>query len=411
MTSELFRREALLASTASQYGDALFHQPLTVRAMVIGITLIFLSFVSFAALVQIKETEMVRGHLIPSAGEIKVYSERSGVLLDIRSIEGQRVHQGDILATVAAGRSDEAGRQSTSVLLDHTGKQIAQLQERIAVLEKRALIAKEQSRARIAGLSEELALLQEEHEVVLKRLALAEQEYRSSATLLARKSISNREHNQVESTWYALQQTSTTTRLNIEGRKLALEEARQQLALQPFAVQEEWLSMQSTLSQLLAQQDELGSQGLFTLLAPADGTISNLLLRPGDTVDPRIPFTTLVPHDAVLEARLYLPSRAAGKVQMGQEIMLSYDAFPYQTHGTFAATVVNVSSSVIDPREFLIPLDLNEPAYLVRARIDQHHANSGQFRSGMQFSAEIITGSSNLLERLFSPLTSLGRKL
>ncbi|MGB4248445.1 MAG: hypothetical protein WBJ75_12060, partial [Pseudohongiellaceae bacterium] len=134
MTSELFRREALLASTASQYGDALFHQPLTVRAMVIGITLIFLSFVSFAALVQIKETEMVRGHLIPSAGEIKVYSEGSGVLLDIRGIEGQRVHQGDILATVAAGRSDEAGRQSTSVLREHTGKQIAQMQERIAVL-------------------------------------------------------------------------------------------------------------------------------------------------------------------------------------------------------------------------------------------------------------------------------------
>lgn len=411
MSKDLFRTEALTASTDSRFGKHVFHQPLAVRALAAGVVVTFLFVVAFAALVQVKQTEPVRGYLTATEGEVKVYSDRPGVFREIHGVENQRVSKGDILATVTANRFDEGGRQSSAIVIEHTDAQIAQLQERMIALKERASVTENQIRTRIAGLSEELVLLQEEHDVVLKRLALAEQEFAGSAILLERKSISSREHNQIASSWYALQQMSASTRLNIEGRRLALEEASQQLTMQPLAMQEELLSMKSSLSQLLAHRDEQSSQSLFSITAPVDGSISNLVARTGDAADPRIPFATLIPVDAVLEARLYLPSRSVGDVVIGQSIMLAYDAYPYQIHGTFSATVSSISTTAMDPREFLIPLELSEPVYLVRAQIAQQFVGDMKLRTGLQFSAEIITGSDSLLERLLSPLSSLGRRL
>ncbi|MDP1932637.1 MAG: HlyD family efflux transporter periplasmic adaptor subunit [Gammaproteobacteria bacterium] len=412
MSHELFRREAVSACTDSRHGHHIFHQPISVRIAVIGVTLIFLAFVVFAALARVKQTELVRGHLTPVEGEIKVYSDSPGIFREIHGNEGQHVHRGDILATVLHPRHDAGGRQSSLVLLEHTDQQISQLQERMIALKERALIAEEQTLARIAGLGRELMLMQEEYEVVLKRLDIAEEEYRSSLILLDRNSISSREHNQTASAWYSLLQMSKGARLNMEGRKLALEEANQQLSMQPLTLRDELLGIQNGNSQLPAHRDELSLQGLFAITAPAEGTLANVISRVGDTADPRIPFATLVPVNHVLEARLYLPSRSVGEVAIGQDILLSYDAYPYQTHGTFAATIVSVSTTTMDPREFLIPLELNEPVYLVHAQIAQQGVGTGiRLRPGMHFTAEIVTGSNSLLERLIAPLSSLGRKL
>jgi len=70
---------------------------------------------------------------------------------------------------------------------------------------------------------------------------------------------------------------------------------------------------------------------------------------------------------------------------------------------------------VLDPREHLIPLELNEPVYLARARLMQQTVgepgSGAQLRSGMQFTADIVTGRETILQRVMSPLSGLGRKL
>lgn len=414
MSSGLFRQEALLASAGSRFGNHVFHQPLSVRLLVTGVTLVFLGFVTFAVLAQIKQTELVRGYLTPTAGEIKLYSSRAGIFSAIHVSEGQLVSKSAVLATVADTQFDVGGNQASTVLLEHVEQQIRQWQERMQALQSRSLISEEQLRSRIAGFEKELLLLQEEFSVVQKRIDLGQQEFESSIVLVERGAISTREHNQVASNWYSIQQMSTSVRLNLQSKQLALEEARQQLAMQPLALEDELLLMQSNVTQLQARRDEISTQGTFTITAPADGVVANLVSRAGDTADPRMPFMTLVPADYHLQALLYLPSRSVGEVEIGQSIMLSYDAFPYQTHGTYAAIIASISAAAIDPREFLIPLELGEPVYLVHARIEQQSVTDSverALRPGMQFSAEIITGSQSILQRLLSPLTSLGRKL
>jgi len=414
MSGELFRAEAVLASTGPKFGTAVFYQPLSIKIFIAVFVIIFIVFLFFAAFAEIKQTQIVRGYLSPLEGETKIYSGRTGIFQQIITNEGQFVKAGDILATVADTQFDAAGNQTSDMLLDHLDKQKAHLLDKLSLIHKRAQVSAEQLVNRVNTYQRELALLHEENEVLIQRLELAEQEYHSNRVLLQRGAISLSEHNQKLSTYYNFLQASKTNLLQIESKQLSLTDARQQLELHPMLIEDEVLSIEGSLSQLSTRRKELESNSTFTITAPVDGNIFNLLSSVGNHADPRVPLLTLIPATYTLEAVLYLPSRALGKVQPGQKLMLSYDTYPYQTYGRFIAHITGISETVMDPREFLIPIELPEPVYLVKAKLQQQYIadpDLRELRSGMQFSADIHTDTQTILQRLFIPFTSLGRKL
>jgi membrane fusion protein len=47
----------------------------------------------------------------------------------------------------------------------------------------------------------------------------------------------------------------------------------------------------------------------------------------------------IVPNDSVLQAELFVPTRAIGLVQPGHEVRILYEAFPYQQFGTYSGKV------------------------------------------------------------------------
>jgi membrane fusion protein len=414
MNRELFRTEAVLASTGPKFGRAVFYQPISVKILIAVLTVIFILFMLFAAFAQIKQTQPVRGYLSPLEGETKIYSSRAGIFQQIISNEGQYVEAGDILATVTDAQFDAAGNQASSMVLEHLDIQKTHLLDQLSLIHKRARINAEQLVSRADTYQRELALLHEENQVLIRRLELAEQEYNSNRALLQRGAISLSEHNQKLSAYYNFLQASKTNLLQIESKQLGLTDARQQLELHPLLIKDELLNIEGALSQLSARRQELESSSTFTITAPVAGNIFNLLSSAGNHADPRVPLLTLIPATYTLEAVLYLPSRALGKVESGQELALSYDAFPYQTYGRFIAHITDISETVMDPREFLIPIELPEPVYLVKAQLQKQYLDDPdlrQLRSGMQFSAEIHTDSQTILQRLFMPFTSLSRKL
>ncbi len=414
MSRELFRIEAIRASTGPRFGNAVFYQPLSVKILIAVLTGIFMLFLLFAAFAEIKQTQLVRGFLSPLEGETKIYSGRAGIFQHIRTHEGQYVEAGDILATVTDIQFDARGNQTSSMILEQLDKQRAHLLDQHKLIHERSRIGADQLVSRVETYQRELALLHEENQVLVQRLELAEQEHNNNQVLLQRGAISRSEHNQKLSAYYNFLQASKANLLQIETKQLSLTDARQQQELHPMLIKDELLDIEGALSQLSARRQEIESHSTFTITAPVDGHIFNLLSNAGNQVDPRVPLLTLIPATYTLEAILYLPSRALGKVEPGQELMLSYDAYPYQTYGRFPARITGISETVIDPREFLIPIELPEPVYLVRAQLQQQFVTDPQLRqlrSGMQFSAEIHTDTQTVLQRLFMPLTRLGRKL
>jgi membrane fusion protein len=99
-----------------------------------------------------------------------------------------------------------------------------------------------------------------------------------------------------------------------------------------------------------------------------------------------------------------VPARAIGKVRLGQNVSIRYDAFPYQRYGTFKGHVTNVANTMTLPQEVdrVSPLKLTEPAYMVdvaieRQRIAMANGRWGSLRPDMLLSASVEVDRSPLL--------------
>jgi membrane fusion protein len=103
-------------------------------------------------------------------------------------------------------------------------------------------------------------------------------------------------------------------------------------------------------------------------------------------------------------ARLFVPTRAIGKVRTGQTASIRYDAFPYQKYGTFSGRIENVSNSVILPQEVekVSPVKLTEPAYVLDVAIRRQSVMLGgdreaALRPDMLLTATIETDQRTIL--------------
>jgi membrane fusion protein len=117
--------------------------------------------------------------------------------------------------------------------------------------------------------------------------------------------------------------------------------------------------------------------------APIEGRIAALPAIVGGAVEAGSLVATIVPEGGVLNARLFVATRAIGKVHAGQAVTIRYDAFPYQKYGTFKGRVADVSNSVLMPEDVarLSPVRLTEPAYVLDVAIERRSVAIGGDRS------------------------------
>jgi len=149
--------------------------------------------------------------------------------------------------------------------------------------------------------------------------------------------------------------------------------------------------------------------------APSGTRVAAIPVRPGETVAPGETIAVLIPEGGHLIAELYLPTRAVGFIEPGQEVQLRIDAFPHQRFGTAQATITSVSRTVLAPEEAAIPgLALAEPVFRVEAALDQTEIEAYgdviPLQPGLIVSADIIIDRRNLIEWLFDPLSAAGRR-
>src|SRR5690606_4409418 len=96
--SALFREDVMRLGAATQFGEAVFHQPLSLKAVVVSLITVFSSLLLFVAIARIKTTVPVPGHLSPVSGEVQVYAERAGIVRELLVADGDEVSQGQPLA-------------------------------------------------------------------------------------------------------------------------------------------------------------------------------------------------------------------------------------------------------------------------------------------------------------------------
>ncbi|HHP6765531.1 TPA: HlyD family secretion protein, partial [Acinetobacter baumannii] len=167
---------------------------------------------------------------------------------------------------------------------------------------------------------------------------------------------------------------------------------------------------------------EMQSRQHIAIQANSSGLIGTINAEVGQYVDLSKPLLTVLPENTPLIAQLYVPSRAIGFVKEGDQVLLRYQAYPYQKFGHAKAQVLSVAKTalasqdlqtigIISPQEQLN----NEPVYLVRAKLDKQivkaYGKDMPLQVGMTLEGDIMHEKRKLYEWVLEPLFSITGKL
>lgn len=414
MTGTLFRAQALSFSKDQSVGEMVFHQPLGLHFASIALLIIVVALLAFAAFAPITQTQLVRGHLNATQGSLRVFSPAVGAVDEIFVQNGDIVRAGDVLATVRQAAFDSQGNAALSYSIAQIHTQLHQEKILRNSLSQSARLNEANLAKRQQVLQHELGRMEDQWRALSLRRDLSIAQVQRHEVLFEKKQISILQYESVLDAFYGFEQSLEGLGAQKDSRTGALLALQHELAQAPFVLQQRLAASDSKISQLQVTLKELEVAEHFSLTAPVDGIVNNILRVHGAAVDSRTPFATILPEHTQFEALLYVPSRALAKVKKQQSVFLDYDSYPARTYGYFPARVIEVSLSLLDPREHLFPVDMQEPFYLVKASPQIEESAGGdtrELRAGMQFTAHLVVGEQTLLERLTAPLRTLRERV
>lgn len=408
----LFRQEAIeFQQHHRQWGEVALLQPLSTKVMTwFFTTAVALVFV-FLFLGQYARKETVVGYLTPVSGTSKVFIPQQGTIKEIYVKEGQGVQTGQPLFAVETSQIAANGQDVNTTMLDTLESQRNLLTNQIAAEQERAKSEQERLTALIGGIETEISHLQAQIEIQNEQIRVSDILVSSVAGLRARGNISEPEFRQRELA--ALEQKQKLNSLNqqLAARHNQLTERRYSLQQLPTVMAQKIQSLRSELSTTEQRIAEINGRRAYIIRAGTVGRVSTLQATVGQFADPRRLQLEIVPIDSVLQAELFVPTRAIGFVRPGQKVRVKYEAFPYQNFGTYAGQIIKVSHTILTSSDASGPIALKEPAYRVTAALERPDIDAyGEkipLQADMLLSADIILERRSLVRWLLDPLLSI----
>ena len=401
----LFRKEVIQARATRLHGDVSVAVPLSWQLIGYFLLAILLIAGVFLVLAPYSRVEQVPGAIVLDKGIASIMPSRPGVVTAIPVRDGQQVRFGDLLAQVRSEDNVAAGEVGSSRELAALETQERRLSTQSALTMEAAAAGRSSNLAEIAGLRRELGEIDAQIVVQHRLVDVADNEYRTIQGVAARGFISRHALEAEEAILLTRRQDLARleqTRVSKQADLLRAERAIAQSEASARAQAAEIDSNRVALTQQRVQAEV--SQG-YRLTSPLDGRVTALTARPGQATTAQQPLMLIVPANAQPRVELYVPTRAAGFLAVGQEVRLSVDAFPFQQYGTIRARIAEIATAA-SPRT--LADGTTAPVYLVTADLDAPFVLAFGRRQpllpGMTLSARIVTERRRLFEWLFDPL-------
>ncbi|MFZ2998876.1 MAG: HlyD family efflux transporter periplasmic adaptor subunit [Undibacterium umbellatum] len=434
--SPLFRPEVTAALGSQWMGSIRLAQPLSASLIAIVALIIAAVLIAYITFGSITKKARVTGITVPVDGQLSVAAPNAGILLSTHVTEGEQVKAGQILFTLSTERQNNQGEITALV-----AQQLASRADSMAAEQR---LRQSQYQEKKQSLQQRLANLAQEHTQLEQELLLAQRRQQ-----LAQQSVAKYETLQGNGYVSAAQtQQKQEDLLDISTRLSTLQRNKTQLQANQIALQSELDTLANSLATDLTQIErakaslkqeaaENANRQAVQITATQAGTITALTNQPGQAINAGQVLASLIPvgvktildgnanklEAASLEAHLYVPSRTAGFIQPGQEVLIRYAAFPYQKFGLHNATVVDVSRTPFAPAELPAHLattilsnaqqtingfNTNEALYRIKVRLHEQSINAyGQaqiLKPGMTLEADVIQDKRRIWEWILEPL-------
>lgn len=421
MSSNLFRKEVLDAKQAKWTGNIILSRPLSFTFLTICALCIALVIIAFAIWGSYTKRSTVQGQLIPQLGLIQVYTTQSGTVIKKNVYEGQTVKKGDILFIISIENYGEHGSISAA-LTKQTQLKEQSIRNEITRIHFIHQDEKRTINNQISMLNGTLVKIENLIANQQERVNLAKKNQQRYGNILHENAISHEEFEAKKIDY--LDQLAQYESLQREKVSLEKQLTEQQISLSGLENRQnnEVEQLERLLSTNTQELIEMQSRQHIAIQANSSGIIGTTNAEIGQFVDLSKPLLTVLPQDTPLIAQLYVPSRAIGFVKEGDQVLLRYQAYPYQKFGHAKAKVLSVAKTaiasqdlktigIISPQEQLN----NEPVYLVRAKLDKQmvkaYGKDMPLQVGMTLEGDIMHENRKLYEWVLEPLFSITGKL
>ena len=409
----MFRIEAVEAQKRKLHGDVFLAQPISFRIITYLIVSIIFFTVFFLTSGTFARSEKVAGYLTPSYGLIKIQASQFGTLTALHVEEGDTITEGQTLLNIRTSKTTLDGFSSIQRNIEILAEQQEATRYQIA-------LERNQLDAELAKLLSEKAEFQLGIQSLDKQIALQQQitlsaqaAYEDVQEILEKGFISKIESERRRQTWLAQQTQEQLKQQELVEAKARLKQLDIRLRQLPDESQQRVARLESQLAELKARIVEQEGLQSYVIEAPVSGRIVSINSGSvGRTVQAGQSLLSIMPEGSTLDAELFVPSRAAGFIEEGQEVRLLYDAFPYQRFGSYGAQITQVTQTILPPGETQAPFPIQEPVYRVTARLNAQEimarGQSVSLQSGMTLQANIILEKRSFLDWFLDPLKANG---
>jgi membrane fusion protein len=408
----LFRQEAIeFQQYNRQWGQVALLQPISTKVMTWFIAAAVAIVITFLFLGQYARKETVEGYLTPTSGTSKIFVPQQGTIKEIYVEEGQEVQKGQPLLLVETSRIAANDQDVNTTMLDTLASQRDLLINQIAAEQDRTKSEQERLTALINGLETEISAVQAQIEIQNERIRVADDLVSIVSGLRARGNISEPEFRQRELAALGHKQNLKSLNQQLAARHNQMIETRYSLQQLPTVMAQKIQNLRTELSATEQRIAEINGRRAYVIRASTAGRVSMLQATVGQHADPRRLQLEIIPSNNVLQAELFVPTRAIGFVRPGQKIRVKYHAFPYQSFGTYAGEVMKISQTILTNSDASGPIALKEPAYRVTASLDRQDVDAYGakmvLQTDMLLKADIILEKRPLATWFLDPLLSV----
>jgi membrane fusion protein len=417
-SGELFRREAVQHAGTRAYGEIVLCHTVG-SALVAGLFgAIAAGIVVFLCCASYTRSARVSGVLAPVAGLQRVLAPAAGVVADDPAPSGHTVSAGAALLTLRSQRGSASTTTTDEALAALLQTRRASLEGDLQQLVSQSTLRESATRRRLTDLGTESAQLQRQIALQQRRVELAQQAAQRYLDLQARGFVAP-----------AQLQDRQSELLDQQLRLAELQRAKLLSQREWQATRAQWQDqrLQASRDQAAAQRNlamldeeltENAARRQLVLRATRAGTVAAVNVERGQSVLAGQLLAVIVPAGSPLEAELYAPSRAAGRLRSGMNVRLHYLGFPYQKYGQFAGRIREVTDTAVSAEELGAAASAltgrsGEPMYRVRVQLDaQSVVVRGEpvaLKSGAQLEASIQLDSRRLIQWLLDPVFALAQ--
>ena len=406
-TETLFRLRALESLATRSLGRPIAIMPRLWRWGLWLCLCLFIGIVVYLMSAEYSRKARVRGWLVPRDGVVHIRHDRQGLVRQIHIASGDRVGRGEALLRVASDRTLGDGSSFSERISSALNVELGEVTAREDLVRQTAAIEVRAFEEKLASTDAELESLLDEREILLRRIGLAGDHVARLDAGRGSGAVAVSEFMNARDRLAELQQSAARLRQRITTLQRARDEllAGDRLASLDRAQSLSALSRERSRLERDAARNEADRVSVLT--APVEGEIATLNVNPGARFAPGQLLLSILPPGNFLVADVYVPSRAIGRVAVGQTASLSFDAFPSQYFGVARGSIDAIAGFVLLPEDVPSAFTVGEPVYKVQILLEETgaaHIGNLPLRAGMLLNADITLERRTLMQWLIGLL-------